>query len=965
MGSNTQMLIESINKSLQWLKKYHTEDYDQRFLQLVEERRKLRKIVETEKDNPAIAAYGKSQVGKSYLMSNMLQREEILTDGRKVIQPFEVEADGQLYNFIDKMNPITHDTEATGVVTRFSSFKRDYSRYSKEYPVLMKCLSATDITLILCDGYFHDVLDPQTDSRNEIDEYANKLYLKYKDYELRSLVPMTPDDILEMKYYFQKYIKTAQEINKSNIFDKIALVIERIPVDDYVDVFSYFWGNEPTLTKLYRRILRTLSALKYHKDIYLKVDAVLHHGMNENTIMSVECLNGLGNEGGEYTCNAYLKQTDGTFETKANMNKSDLSAVCAEVVYYINPKFQKIKASYETKNISAEIQKYLPENGLVDVNMLENTDLLDFPGARARVQEQKNTLHKADIFTKVLLRGKVSYLFNKYSESRAVNILLYCHDAKMNDVTSLYITLNEWVNQYIGKTPDERARTLQLADNVSPLFYIATKFNMDMAEDQNPAANERTAIDGRWLGRFKKVLYKECFNAGGVDWVRNWTAQGTYFQNSYLLRDYKYSGMKGSKLYSGFKETGREDGLLVDEDYLKLLRDSFCESDDAALFFANRQLAWDVAATMNNDGALYIIENLSRAAAAMEKVRENQFADISKQVVQKLHTIMKEYYVSDDTSELLAENISKAYRILSNMELTCEITPQYFGELLQALQLTEAESYKEIHSLIPMLTDIVDDCEIDYELIRKRCDYFKGCNGEADKWQRLMDVYKYPIKEEAAAALQSRGIDSAILFQEGRLKRQNSYIIADKLVALWIKNITSVQFMNDFSGDKKLDSYVLSNLVTCLQRAAENQKLMESIEQEIADYTNILKVANINEAMVADMIATKISDFVLDFGYQYQSDEQVQVLRRIAEEQNLPCFKTICEERKEEYEEDEMTMLLNEILKSASRLTPAYEANYYAWMEYMFIAFISNINVPDYNREANEKLKVLLDEMKK
>ena len=965
MGSNTQMLIESINKSLQWLKKYHTEDYEQRFLQLVEERRKLRKIVEAEKDNPAIAAYGKSQVGKSYLMSNMLQREEILADKRKVIQPFEVEADGQLYNFIDRMNPITTDTEATGVVTRFSSFKRDFSRYSKEYPVLMKCLSATDITLIISDGYFHDVLDAETESRNEINEYADKLYLKYKDYELRSWVPITADDILEMKYYFDKYIKSAQEINKSNLFDKIALVIDRIPVDDYVEVFSYFWRHEPTLSQLYRRILRTLSGLKFQRDVYLKVDAVLHNGMNENTIMSVECLNGLGREQGEYTCNAYLKQTDGTFEVKANMNKSDLSAVCAEVVFYINPKFQKIKASYETEYISEEIQKYLPEKGLVDVDMLEKTDLLDFPGARARVQEQKDKLHKADIFTKVLLRGKVSYLFNKYSESRAVNILLYCHDAAQNDVTSLYITLNEWVNQYIGETPEERARTLKLADNVSPLFYIATKFNMDMAENQNPAANERSAIDGRWLSRFQKVLYKECFNAGSVEWVRNWTAQGTFFQNSYLLRDYKYSGMKGSKLYSGFKEKGRENGLLVDEGYLRLLRDSFCESDVAALFFANRQLAWDVAATMNNDGALYIIENLSRAAAAMGRVRENQFADTTKQVIQKLHNIMKEYYVSDDTSELLAENIRKAYRVFADMELTCQINPKYFGQLLQALQLTEAESYKEVHLLIPTLTDSVDKTEIDYELIRKRCNNFTGCNGDAEKWQRFMDAYGYPTKEDAAAALQARGIDFGRLFQEGRIKRKNSYIIADKLLDLWIKNITGVQFMNAFSGGDKLDSYVLSNLVTCIQRAADNQQLMESIEQEIADYTNILKVSSINEDMVADMIATKISDFVLDFGFQYQSDDQVKMLRRIADEQNLPCFKTICKERKEEYEEDEMTSLLNDILNSTSRFTPAYEANYNSWLEYMFIAFISNINVPDYNKEANDKLKVLLDEIKK
>lgn len=965
MGSNTQLLIESINKSLQWLKRYKTEEYEKRFLQLVEERRKLRKIVETEKDNPAIAAYGKSQVGKSYLMSNMLQREVTLDDGSKVIKPFEVEADGKKYNFIDSMNPITHDTEATGVVTRFSSFKRDPSRYSKDYPVLMRCLSVTDITLILCEGYFHDVLDPSTDSREDINKYAEELYLKYKDNEPRSVAPITADDILEMKCYFQKYIKPAQELNKSSIFDKIALVIDRIPVDDYVELFSYFWAKEVTLTYLYRRILKTLSVLEYYRDVYLKVDAVLHNGANENTIMSVECLNGLGNEGNEYICNAYLKRTDGSFVEKTNMRKSDLSAVCAEVVYLISPEFQKIEASYDMEYISPEIRPLLPSAGKVNDDMLANIDLLDFPGARARQQEQKHTLHKKDVFTKVLLRGKVAYLFNKYSESRAVNILLYCHDYCMCDVSSLYITLNEWVNQYIGRSPEERARTLQLADGISPLFYIATKFNVDMAENQNPTANERTAIDGRWIARFKKVLYKECFNAASVEWVRNWSAKGTNFQNSYLLRDFKYSGPKGSKLFSGFKETGRENGLLVDNGYLELLKESFCESEEAAIFFNNRPLSWDVAATMNNDGALYIIQNLSRAAAAMSRVRENQFADTYKQAIAMVVNIMKEYFVSDDTSELLAENIHKAQRVLSEMDFTCQIHPEYFGKLLQALQMTESETYKEVHLLLPKLTSAVNDEKIDYELLRKRCGDFKGCANESDMWNRLVEVYSYSSKEEASNALQARGIDVSRLFQGARIKRRNSSVIADTLINLWMKNITSVGFMNAFSGGTMLESYVLSNLVACIQRVAESQNLQENIESEIAEYTDILNVSKINEELVADIIATKISDFVLDFGFRYYDEGQVASLKSVATSNELPCFKTICQERKEEYEEEEMTTMLNKILNSSSRFTPAYESNYNNWLEYMFIAFISNISVPNYDKEANDKLKVLLEELKK
>lgn len=968
MATDIIKQIEKIDKSLRWVKKYRPDHYEQRFLQLVEERRKLKKIALASEENPAIAAYGKSQVGKSYLMSNMLQQEVTAADGSRTIKPFEVVAEGgKKYNFINEMNPITTSTEATGVVTRFSSFSRNPDRYSTKYPILMRSLSVMDITLILCDGYFNDVDDYTTDGRAEINEQADAIYRRYAQRDPLPFSPITPDDVLEMKFYFRKYINNAQEFNHSDFFNKLAMVIHKVPVDDYVDIFSYLWHGDDHLTPLYRKLLGTLGKLGFSKDVYLPVDAVLHEGENENTIMSVQCLDGLGDPAGQKrVCDAYLRKGGDTFTTIAGMPKCELSAVCAEVIYRIQEEFLESTASYDLSEIRDPKVRSVLTSGDIHLDLLRTTDLLDFPGARSRKKERSETLCQPKILTTVLLRGKVAYLFNKYSESKAINILLYCHDYEMNDVTNLYITLNEWVNQYVGQTPDERAHTLSLTGGISPLFYIATKFNVDMAESQNPAANERMAIDGRWGSRFKKVLYKECFNADSVEWVNNWTRPGESFANSYLLRDYKYSGTKGSKLFEGFPETGKEQRKMVSQEYLDRLRESFCESEAAALFFKDRPVAWDVAATMNNDGALYIIENLSRVATIMDTARTAQFADASAKIAERVLGIMKDYFVSDDTKELLEENIRKANGIFREMEFTCQVHPEYFGHLIQGLQFTEAESFKAIHQLIPRLNDTVLNSSktADFELIRKRCNQFEGCPKESDKWERFISVYRFSDHAEAEEYLKSRNIDSRKLFQGETVRRKNSVILAGEIVDLWLKNLTGSHFMGAYSGAGLMDEIVLGNLVDCIISSARFLQLTRRIEEQIADYVDVLNASNIKEDLVADMVATTISDFVTDFGYRYLTKEQIAASRRVSKDNHLPCFNWMEKERVEHYEEAEMTALFNDILTSESRYTPAYEANFNNWLEYMYVAFIANLQVPDYDHEANDDLKIVLDELK-
>ena len=140
---------------------------------------------------------------------------------------------------------------------------------------------------------------------------------------------------------------------------------------------------------------------------------------------------------------------------------------------------------------------------------------------------------------------------------------------------------------------------------------------------------------------------------------------------------------------------------------------------------------------------------------------------------------------------------------------------------------------------------------------------------------------------------------------------------------------------------------------------------MQTIENDIADYVDVLNTANINQDLIADMIATTISDYVMDFGYRYLSPTQVDSARKLAKSMHLPCFEYTEQARKENYDDEEMTHLFDDILTSSNRYTPAYEANYNSWLEYLYVAFIAHLNVPDpEKREANDALKKILDELK-
>lgn len=978
MEQNINSLISNINNSLAWIRKYKPADYDQKFLQLIEERRKLIKIRNAGRDNPAIAAYGVSQVGKSYLMNCMLQK-----DG----QPFLLKADGKTYKFIEEMNPKTDNTEATGVVTRFTSFKRNPERYSEKYPILMRCLSVADIILILSDGYYIDIENSLLYLESEIKEEIVKLYEKYRNLPRASVVTVTPDDVLNIKAYYKQHLfKATQTYLQTSLFDTLTLIADRIPVSELSDVFSLLWHKSEYQTRLFKRILSTLEKFHFAEFVYLPAQSMLHDGRNENTIMSVQCLNELFLDSPKYFTDAYIRNGD-AYEKVANLSKSEVCAVCAEIIIKIDDEYINTINHYSLAGITDDaVKKELSRKGEIIINsqtgdkeihltmsVLKDNDMLDFPGARSREQLSLDTLEKDANLIMVLLRGKVAYLFNKYNESMLINVLLYCHHAAQNEVRDIPRLLSDWIKNYVGDTMEKRRNTLAMTDGISPLFYVATKFNMDMALKAEDIANERNSVNGRWDGRFHQVLYKECFKVEAEideekkEIYNNWTRPGEHFQNSYLLRDFKFSGPITSKLYDNERTADRK--MLIPQDYYDLMRSTFIENEWVKFFFENPALAWDVAASIDNDGALYIIERLSKVAEKMGKTRDAQLHQMFATVEKKVYATMKDYYVSTDVDELLNNNIRKAKAIFREMDFTCNSDNYFFGHLLQGLQLTEAEAYRVVHAVMqgPDINEQVNDFK-DYEIIKNSCKNngtpIEEAATEEEKWKCIMQTYGFDDCQDAEDFLQKKGINVASLFSDSYKRKLNSCIIADAVYEHWKATIKSVDFFNEYADDDHIDSSAMTSLTDNIISTSEAIHLNDLMAESIAHYVNVIKIHTANESLLADMLASLINDFVLDFGYRYLSVEDIEKVKGVCEKCNLIAFDYILKDDFKVSDEKELTDLFNKMSTNPSALLPSFDDNYNKWKEFMMISFIAHLDIPNIDFEANEAMKTILEGIK-
>ena len=551
-----------------------------------------------------------------------------------------VETDDTRYDFLYDINPQSAEGD-TAVMIRFSSFSKNIEAYNVKLPVLVKTLSLRDLVLIISVSYYDNVMDINVKGEDEIKELCKSLEDKYSNSAVQTRQIITADDVLIMNDYFKRHINNAQSFWKTSFFTRLALIIENIPAEDYVSVFANLWHNEPNFTMLFKHMYGVLQRIDFAHEVYLPIESVLHGGIHENTIMSVQCLNQLFCQNSSYKTDVYVKEDDDYRIVIEGISKSDICAVCAEVVFRLGDSFVQGSRSYCFDEIPASSSSRMNHNK-IELSVFEKNDLLYFLCARPCLLMCSSMLSEKRSLLNCLLRGKVAYLFNKYNEEMRINILLFCHHNNDNDVTYLYKLLEDWVNKNVGSTPQERANKLELTGK-SPLFFISTMLNRDMILYPGEMPTSRAA-SYRWFNRFEAIANRQVFQATDNSWVKNWTASGEDFRNAYVLRDYKFS----KDLYDGFHTTHRETSMLMQPDFYEILRNEFIESQYVRQRFTDPEVAWDAAATRNNDGSLYIMENLQKVAAHMGEARYRDFDNKIKMVCENVTSAIDGYHNSDN-----------------------------------------------------------------------------------------------------------------------------------------------------------------------------------------------------------------------------------------------------------------------------------------------------------------------------
>lgn len=82
----------------------------------------------------------------------------------------------------------------------------------------------------------------------------------------------------------------------------------------------------------------------------------------------------------------------------------------------------------------------------------ESTDLLDFPGARSRQPLPRELLGSKTARSENFLRGKVAYLFERYSAERELSAMLLCVGPSNQEVVGLGELIERWVELTHGAT---------------------------------------------------------------------------------------------------------------------------------------------------------------------------------------------------------------------------------------------------------------------------------------------------------------------------------------------------------------------------------------------------------------------------------------------------------------------------------------------------------------------------------
>lgn len=835
--------ISLTENCIAWAKEFNRESFPYDLFK--EYRRKLRRIYDALDENCSAAAYGESQVGKSYLMSSLLSSPEA---------PFVITNAGKSYSFIDDINPSGGNNvkvESTGVITRFTLQKENNPM--KDF-VKVCNLSIVDIILLLTDSYYNDIkINPDNVLKyDEINKQLDMMSGLWKSQVVQH-EHISEDDIRDICDYIRDIIgNAATGVIQSNFCKIIAPVISYIAYDKWVDVFSLLWNKNIEISHLFSVLINEYKKLDFNTEVYVPFQAVLREN---GTLLKIDWLDtvcGIKNDTGND-----IIYTD-VYNSKGNIiahdfNKGNLSALIAEL-------------SFE-----------LPTSLAKDRKFLKRIDLLDFPGARSREKYKEAEIHS--VLPKILRRGKVAYLFNKYSRSLKISSVLFCHHNDQKAEATIGETINNWIEDNIGATPHERSKMLVNTNGIAPLFFIATKFNIDLERTKADHENNRDRLSSHW-NRFDTV-YPEIIKP--YKWLDEWTTNGgltqiSAFQNIYPLRDFYWSGK--NNVFEGYSDgalKSEEKGVHSFTDYPNYfddLKESFLQNAFVRKHFAHPEQTWTDVATINNDGSKAIIRNLDAISDYLDTARQQKYLQQLQAIKQEMYKAISVYYEpeSDEVKNMKVKQI--ASDIKRSLTFSVGSEPEVFGRIIDSLMIPVGDLRNIAYDIIICHSDEPKDFSM-INFVRKQI----GINVKDDQQTNIQKLCNF------------FGCDIDLIEQDLKKKgcTVQEIISAESETLTTIADVVTkhiVDYWNAYLHQqvKKLEKILphADEVVFMLTSLLKKLGVKKVISQKIDRYC---KVFSLNEQpnAIADYASLTLNNFISSVGRNYMNDGEIATIRTKAD----------------------------------------------------------------------------------
>ncbi|MEP3428362.1 MAG: virulence factor SrfC family protein [Roseibium sp.] len=594
LNSVCESVLDSIEQSLDWADPAAMPAPElQNFArELRQSRREFRRLKRAATRPMCVAVFGPSQVGKSYLINSLSRRK-----GKAI----SVRFGDQEFDFLKDLNPEGNQSEATGLVSRFTTKP---TQAPVNFPVEVRLHSLADVIKIIANTYFLDfnvaveaaALATEEDIQTEL-EIARKS---------RGVGggKLNEDDVLDIKEYIEERFhgrRTEEMLRTSGYWDDFAAIAGDLGKAEEERLVEMIWGRNPRLTELYRLIRTALEKSEFSSVAHCEIDALKPR---ERSILNIDSLDELGKSQAD---TVQIKLPNGRVTIIA---RAELTAIISELVLTLSEK----PADY-----------------------FDHADLLDFPGYRPRFEIQPDKmqeyLEQPDAFRELFRRGKVDYLFDSYRREQEISALLLCLAKGNQDVHAIPPLVDRWVKETHGATPDARK------GKDTALFVVKTKFDTYFPESEGADASSGEA--------WKKAMGSEHveFLGRAGDWPTQWTP-GEPFKNLFWVRNPAMLNKNFMNYGDGtLKELGFENPEMIDQ-----VRAAYLNEPLIQKHIAEPAVAFDAAAKPDDGGGVkYLTEKL--APVCNPQLKSQQVETRIEQSSERLLSRLKEHYISDDREE--------------------------------------------------------------------------------------------------------------------------------------------------------------------------------------------------------------------------------------------------------------------------------------------------------------------------